>query len=214
MPGRGRQEALVVGIAAHDPIEDDHVGRPTPPGRRRCRGGAAPPGPRGLLPGGARAPPPRTPVRARGSRRARRRASAARSGSRRRPPPTSSTVAPSIPRCSRNSTMRRAVRSRPRLRYRGRQRRAKRGLKNRSQPRGLQQLTRRSVVGGRPDLDDRGGDDDQPDDGGGVMRSLDQAERDTADRWDDERGSGRDRRCRHNPSERAEHGGLASPVEV
>src|SRR5438270_1201912 len=61
------------------------------------------------------------------------------------PPPTSSTVAPSIPRASRNSAIRRATLSRPRLRYRFAMRRAKRGPKNRSQPRGLQQLAMRSA---------------------------------------------------------------------
>ena len=63
-------------------------------------------------------------------------------------------------------------------------------------------------------LDDRGRDDDQPGDGGGVVHSLDQSEGDTSNWWDNERGCGRDRRGRHDPSERAENGGLARPVQV
>ena len=63
-------------------------------------------------------------------------------------------------------------------------------------------------------LDDRGGDDEQPGDRSGVMQALDQSERDMSDRRDHERGPGGDRRGRHDPSERAEHGGLARPVEV
>jgi len=61
------------------------------------------------------------------------------------PPPISSAVAPSIPRSWRNSTICRAVLSRPRFRYRFALRRAKRGLKNWSQPRALQQLVTRGA---------------------------------------------------------------------
>ena len=50
------------------------------------------------------------------------------------PPPISSTVAPATPRRSRKATIRAAVLSRPRRRYRFAIRRAKRGLKNASQP--------------------------------------------------------------------------------
>ena len=47
-----------------------------------------------------------------------------------------------------------------------------------------------------------------------LNEALDQSERDASNRWDHECGSGRDRRCRHDPSERAENGRLARPVEV
>jgi hypothetical protein len=63
-------------------------------------------------------------------------------------------------------------------------------------------------------LDDRTSHDDKPSDGRRVVGSFDQSERNTSNRCDHDCGSGGNRRCRHEPPERAENGGLTRPVQA
>ena len=113
------EQAFVVRVAAHDAVEHDHV-RGADDVRVDGDVDQAPLCP--LLEAGF----PREGARASSSYAGDSSRLVARAAPRFRssiwisptPPPTSSTVAPSTPRASTNSTMRRAVLSRPRLRYR------------------------------------------------------------------------------------------------